>query len=206
MKSAPSTSARRCGAASARRAGPPLRHQPALVPDGKAHVGPRQRVAAHGLQAVRQFGGVGLEELAPRRRAEEQLAHLHRGAHGARGRAAVRRCGRPAAGAWAESACGWQRQLGHRGDGGQRLAAKAHGAHRLQVGQAGDLAGGVAPQRQRQLVGRDAGAVVLDHDAAHAARQQPHGDLAWRRRPARCPPARAPPRRGAPPPRRRRSG
>jgi hypothetical protein len=69
-------------------------------------------------------------------------------------------------------------QLGHRGDRGQRLAAETHGRHRLQLGQAGDLAGGVALQGQRQLRGRDAAAVVLDHDAAHAASQQPHGDLA----------------------------
>jgi hypothetical protein len=35
----------------------------------------------------------------------------------------------------------------------------------------------VALERQRQLIGRDARAVVLDHDAAHAAGRQPHRDL-----------------------------
>jgi hypothetical protein len=36
----------------------------------------------------------------------------------------------------------------------------------------------MALQRQRQFVGRDALAVVLDHGAAHAAAGQAHGDLA----------------------------
>jgi hypothetical protein len=70
-----------------------------------------------------------------------------------------------------------QVQLGHRGDGRQRLAAKAHGGHRFQVGSAADLAGGVAPQRDRQFLARDAGAVVLDRDQPHAAGQQAHRDL-----------------------------
>ena len=58
----------------------PLFDQFALVPDLKAHIGARQRVAAHRLHTVRQLGGVGLEKLAPRGGAEEQLFHLHRGA------------------------------------------------------------------------------------------------------------------------------
>ena len=43
--------------------GTPLRHQLTVVPDGKAHPGPGERMAAHRLDAVSQFGGVGLEEL-----------------------------------------------------------------------------------------------------------------------------------------------
>ena len=62
----------------------PLRHQLTLVPDGKADIWPRQRVAAHRLQAVRQLGGVGLEKFAPRWCAEKQLFHLYRGAGAAR--------------------------------------------------------------------------------------------------------------------------
>ena len=71
-----------------------------------------------------------------------------------------------------------QAELGDGVDGGQRLAAKAHGAHGLQVAEAGDLAGGVAAQRQRQFVARQALAVVLDRDQAHAAGREPHRDLA----------------------------
>ena len=38
----------------------PLLHQLAFVPNGKAHLGARQCVAAHSLYAVRQLGVVGL--------------------------------------------------------------------------------------------------------------------------------------------------
>ncbi len=79
--------------------GAPLLDQLALVPHGEADLGPRQRMAAHGLDAVGEFGGVGLQELAPGRRGEEQFAHLDGGAHRARHRAqfagaAVERIGR----------------------------------------------------------------------------------------------------------------
>ena len=40
-------------------AGAPLLGQLALVPDGKTHVGPHQRVAAHGVKAVCQLRRVG---------------------------------------------------------------------------------------------------------------------------------------------------
>jgi hypothetical protein len=65
----------------------PLLDQLALVPDRKTHLGPRQRVAAHRLDAVGQFGGVGFQELAACRGREEQLFDLDRGAGGAGGRA-----------------------------------------------------------------------------------------------------------------------
>jgi len=69
-----------------RGGGAPLFDQLAVVPDREAHLGPRQRMAAHGLDAVGQLGGVGLQELAPRGRGKEQLAHLDRGAHRTRHR------------------------------------------------------------------------------------------------------------------------
>ena len=56
----------------------PLLHQLAFMPDGKADIGPGQGVAAHGFNAVGQLGGVGLQELAPRRGGEEQLLDLYR--------------------------------------------------------------------------------------------------------------------------------
>jgi hypothetical protein len=70
-----------------------------------------------------------------------------------------------------------ERDGGHRGDRGQRLAAEAEGADVFEVGQRGDLRGGVARQRERQLLGRDAAAVVGDGDALDAAFLQPDGDL-----------------------------
>ena len=129
----------------------------------KPTLGPHQRVAAHRLEAVRELGRLGLQELAPRRRAEEQLAHLD--AWCRRARAA----GAQLAGARVEpgrvrgvGGAAGDRDLGDRGDRRQRLAAKAHRRHALELGERGDLAGRVAAQRQRQLVGGDAVAVVLD--------------------------------------------
>jgi hypothetical protein len=63
-------------------------------------------------------------------------------------------------------------------DRGERLAAKAHGGHRFQVLEAANLAGGVARERQRQLVARDTGTVILDLDPAGAAGLEHHGDRA----------------------------
>ena len=157
--------------------GAPLLDQLAVVPDGKTDVGPRQRVAAHGLDAVGQFGGVGLQELAARRHAVEQLLDFHRGALRARhglelARTAVQRISIGLA-ASARQQC----DFSYRIDGSQRLAAKTHGAHRFQLGQAGDLAGGVALERGGHLIGRDAGAIVLHTDQAHAAGRQAQRDL-----------------------------
>jgi hypothetical protein len=160
------------------RGAAPLLDQPAFVPHREGHVGPHERMAAHRLDAMGELGGVALEEFAPRRRAEEELAYLDARADRARG-------GRELAGAAVEPlrVRGLRRaardgELGHRRDRGQRLAAKAHGRHAFQLVQRGDLARRVAAQRQRQLLGRDAAAVVLDHDGADAAGHQLDRDLA----------------------------
>ena len=158
--------------------GAPLLHQLAFVPDGEAHVGPGQRVAAHGFDAVGQFGGVGLEELAPRGRGEEEFLDLDRGAHAAGGRAQLAAARIEQEGAGLLRRAREQGHFRHRGDGGQRLAAEAHGGDRFQVVQVGDLAGGVAAQGDGQFFLRNAAAVVLHRDQAHAAGQQAHGDLA----------------------------
>jgi hypothetical protein len=158
-------------------AGAPLLHQPAFVPDGEAHRRPHQRVAAHGLDAVRELGGIGLQELAPSRRAEEQLAHFDGGALRARGRRQFAGTGveplrvRGAGGAADEG------EFGHRRDRRERLAAEPHRRHLLEIVERADLAGGVALERQRQFGGLDAAAVVLDQDGAHAACHETHADL-----------------------------
>ncbi len=161
--------------------GTPLLDQLAFVPDGKAHVGPGQRMAAHGLDAVGQLRGVALEEFAAGRGGEEQLLDLDRRALVAGGgaqlaAARIEQIGRVLARRAREDG-----RLGHRADGRQRLAAKAHGGHGLQVVQIGDLAGGMAAQCHGQLIARDAAAVVLHRDQPHAAGQQPHVDLAGAR-------------------------
>ncbi|MCX8102761.1 MAG: hypothetical protein N3D77_16190, partial [Geminicoccaceae bacterium] len=55
-----------------------------------------------------------------------------------------------------------QSQPCDRGDRGQRLAAKAERGHPFQFLQRAQLAGGVARERQRQLFGGNAAAVVVD--------------------------------------------
>ena len=129
----------------------------------------RQRHAPEGFHAVRRLGGRRLEELATRRRVRVEVEHLDGGAHrpgGRRHRAAgavdARR--RRSAGGAAEHA-----HLGYRGDRGQRLAAEPERGHALELLERGDLAGGVARERQRQLGGGDAAAVVGHHDAPDAA-------------------------------------
>ena len=154
----------------------PARHRLAVVPDREGEVGPHQRVPAHRLDAVGELGRLGLQELAPRRRVEEELAHLDRRADAARrgGELAALRI-EPHRVRGVVAAAG-DRDLGDRGDRRQRLAAKAHRRDAFQVGERGDLAGRVAAQRRRQLGGGNAVAVVLDDDGADAAAGQAHGD------------------------------
>ena len=159
------------------RAAPPLFDQLAFVPDGKTHIRARERVAAHGFDAVGQLGGVGFEEFAPRRGAVKKFFHLHRGA-GCAGDgsqlagAPVQHESVRVGGARKDGA------IGNRVDGGQRLAPKTHGGHGLQVFQAANLAGGVALKRNRQLRRRNTHAVVLYRNQPHAPGQKPHRDLA----------------------------
>ena len=67
-------------------------------------------------------------------------------------------------------------QLADLGDRGQRLAAKAERADAEQIVGVGDLAGGVAGDGQRQLVGRDAAAVIDDADQLDAPLLDSHVD------------------------------
>ena len=144
----------------------------AVVRDAQFHVGPGQRQRAQPLLDVAQFGAFGAQELAPRRHVVEQLAHLDRGPR----RQGLRRdLAHPAAVHLQHRAvriagpARSQREPADRGDRGQRLAAEAERGHGFQVVERGDLAGGVARHRQRQLVRGDAAAVVADADQAHAA-------------------------------------
>ena len=136
-------------------------------------------MAAHGLDAVRQLGGVGLQELAPRRRAKNSsrtstVVPVARAAGASSPRARHR------AGSHVRRSAV---RLVIDSSATDAIAASASPrkpivATALQLGERCDLAGRVALQRQRQLGGRDADAVVLDHDAAHAAGREPHDDLA----------------------------
>ena len=64
----------------------------------------------------------------------------------------------------------------HRRDRGQRFAAKAQRGDGAEIVGGGDLAGGMARQRQRELVGGNAAAVVAHARESHAARFDFHLD------------------------------
>jgi hypothetical protein len=132
--------------------------------EAEADVATGQGDALHELLDVAELGLLGTQELAPGRRVVEQVAHLHRGALrvGGRGRLAspVAAIGAHAPGPLRALCPGADLQARDGSDARQRLAAEAEGGNRLQVGKIADLTGGVARERQGQVLHRDAGAVV----------------------------------------------
>ena len=149
---------------------------PAVVGELHGDVGPRQRDTAKGFVAMGELGALGLEEFPPRGGVVVELLHIDHGA-------VIERCGLGrAAGAFdAPGVAGAAGAAGDggacdRGDGGQRLAAETHGGNRFEIFERGDLAGGVALQRQGEVALVDAAAVVADADAPHAAGFEQHFD------------------------------
>ena len=136
----------------------------AIVAQVKGHIETRQGQAFDDFLQVIEFGFLGLEELAPRRGIEEQVAHFHRGAHRMRRRLDPRRhvaaFGFHLPGLLGATGAGGQGQAGHGADGGQGLTTKAQAHDPLQVFQVADLAGGVTGQGQGQVIRRDATAIV----------------------------------------------
>ncbi len=68
-------------------------------------------------------------------------------------------------------------KLRHRSHACQSFAAKAHAGDLLQIIQRGDLAGGVAHQRQRQFIPGDAVAIVAHAQQLDATTFQLHRDV-----------------------------
>lgn len=160
-----------------------LRRQPprhlAVVAQQELHLRMRQRDALESGRAVRVLGVFALQEFAPRRGVEIQVHHFHAGAVRMGGRlhrmqGAVYRD--DLVGVVGIVRAARQRQPRHGRHAGQTLAAEAQRGDRFQVVQRRDLAGGVAVQRQRQVVGGDAGAVVRHPDQLDAALGQVHAD------------------------------
>ena len=148
----------------------------ALQPEGDLGMGHGE--AAHRVGDMARFGARLLQELEPRRRGEEQIAHLDPRA--GRMRRGPRLAARAAVDLQAPRGVGVGRARGegearHRGDGRQRLAAEAQGAD---VGEivVGQLRGAVPLDREQHLVGRHAAAVVDHGDEGAAAFLQGHGD------------------------------
>ena len=145
----------------------------AVVAQMESHVETRQcQPLDHFLQVI-EFGFFGLEEFASCRRIEEQVAHFHRSAHRMRGRLNARRhvstFGLDLPGLIGVTGTRSQGQARHGADRGQGFTAEAQAHHLLQVFQITNLAGGVPGQRQRQVIGRNAAAIIAHPQQLDAA-------------------------------------
>ncbi|VFT25795.1 Uncharacterised protein [Pseudomonas aeruginosa] len=145
----------------------------AVVAQVESHVETGQRQALDDFLQMVELGLLGAQELAPRRGVEEQVANLDAGPHRVR-RRLYPRLHVTALGFHLPGFAGVGGTRGHgqaryRTDRGQRLATEAEAHHPLQVFQLADLAGGVASQGQRQVVGGDAATVVAHSQQLDAA-------------------------------------
>ena len=138
----------------------------------EAHLRIAERHLGDEPRDLRRFGGVGLEELAPRRQVVEEIFDLDRRALG-HARLALRRDGAAvdadlgAGGAAARARA--QREVRHRRDARQRLAAEPERPNRGEILRAGDLARRMTLDRQPRILRLHALAVVLDADRLLAA-------------------------------------
>ncbi len=127
------------------------------------HVRVGQRQPREGLAHVPHFGLRGAHEFAPHRRVVKQLPNLDRRAHRtAAGPDGLRHAAGDfelAAGVGRARAAAQDHAADFR-DRGQRLAAKTERLDPKQILRVDNLARGVAGHGQRQLIGRDAAAVV----------------------------------------------
>ena len=147
------------------------------MPQGKAHIGTGQCMTPQRLQAMRQLGGGGLQKFSPRWCAEKQFFHFHRGAHRPRHRTQLATAGIELHGVVLLRGARQHAEFRHSGNGGQGLAAKAHGGHGFKVVQVADLAGGVASQGQGHVSGFQTRAIVFHADEPHTAFLQTHHHL-----------------------------
>ena len=152
---------------------------PRVVGHAQGHVRMRQRELGEGAQARGQLRRRRLEELEPRGRVEEQVAHLDARAGVGRnlealldGAALTGQAQAPRAAPRAAR----QRESRDGADRRQRLAAEAERRDRLQILVVLELGGRVALERQRQLLRRHADAVVADADQRASAVAQVDGD------------------------------
>ena len=143
-----------------------------VVRQGKCHVEARQGEPCHGPQHVLELRRLCAQELPPRWHAVKEVAHLDRRSLRMRRRSHLPglaidrldlRCFTPFARAGAEL------EARHGGDRRQCFAAKAERSELLEIIQGGDLARGMACERQVKLIGRDAVTVVANADQADSA-------------------------------------
>ena len=149
-----------------------LVHQFVVVLERQMQVRLGEGDAGHDLADVPHLGGRRAQELAPHRRVPEEMPDLDPGPgrsvpESDRGQFAAMAVNlgseRFAAGPRLE------RHLGDAADRRQGFAAKSHGADAEEVVRAGELAGGVVGEGEREVGGVDAAAVVDDADRLGAA-------------------------------------
>ena len=142
-----------------------------LAREREGDVGPAHRQPPHHLADRLALAAVALEEFQPRRRRVEEVAHLDAGAVAERGGldvGFVAAVDRDRAGVRLARVARGDGEPRHRADRGQGLAAEAERADIEQV-VVGQLRGGVALDREREVVAGHAGAVVGDADQPAAA-------------------------------------
>ena len=164
-----------------------MEEQPAIADQVEAPVGVGEGVACDDLLNQAGLGRGLLQELEPGRHGGEEILDRQYRA----GRAAVRFVRRLASVYHAQEradvfavAVGEQRDLGDGGDARQRFAAKAQRVQVIQVIQRGDLAGGMALEREAGFGVRNPHAVVVDADERPATFTDFDADIA--ERPRQC--------------------
>ena len=134
------------------------------MPQVECHIKARERQALDDFFQVAELGFLGTQKLAPRRCVEKQIPHLDGGAARVRSRPHTRRHVAPFGlylpGLVRTLGARRQRQPRNRTDRGQRFTAKAQRGNSLEIIQITDLAGGMARQRQRQVILLDTRTIV----------------------------------------------
>jgi hypothetical protein len=131
------------------------------------HLGMGERDPLEQAQRHGQLGARRLEELQPRRRIEEEVAHLHRGAGGrGDGQGRLRRAAFAAQQRPLDRALdtGQQREAAHRADRGQGLAAEAERLDGVEIRVGGDLGCRVPREGPAELFRGHAHAIVAHAD------------------------------------------
>ena len=137
--------------------------------EAKADLRPGEGDAPNqGLQVL-ELGLLGTQKLAPGRGVVEEVADLDGGPLGMCGGDGLATLPRHAPGTLGTAAARDDLQSRDGGDARQGLATEAQGGNGLQVGEAGDLAGGVSVQGQGQVLGGDALAVIAHPQELDAA-------------------------------------
>ena len=162
-----------------RGAGRQARQLAAIRRKAHANLGMRQGMQREDRADVRLFGLKGAQEFAAGRHVEEEVAHSERGADRHAGLAHIVQAAahdHQLGAGIVRSAARFEREARDRGDGGQRLAAKAKRVDPLDIVHVADLAGRLPLNAEQGVVAAHAAAVVAHLNQLAAARGDGHID------------------------------